>query len=69
MATFDVSKVICVLPNRQPRTRGPPCIKDLGIRARRTAQPFEEIEDESLDGVRHHGRRKLVHPDIMTHFL
>src|SRR5262245_9158308 len=42
-----------VLPDRQLRTRGPPGIHRLLVGASVPSDPFDQVEDEVLDGIGH----------------
>jgi hypothetical protein len=49
----DETQVIGLLPHREPRTRRPPCVEDLAVRAGVGAEPLQELEHQVVDGVVH----------------
>ena len=51
----DETTLLSGLPNRQARTRRPPGVQHLAVGTWARADPFEEIEDEGVDGVGHDG--------------
>ena len=51
----DETTLLSGLPNRQARTRRPPGVEDFTVGTWARADPFEEIEDEGVDGVGHDG--------------
>ena len=51
----DETMFLSGLPNRQARTRRPPGVEDFAVGTWAWADPFEEIEDEGVDGVGHDG--------------
>ena len=51
----DEPTLLSGLPNRQARTRRPPGVQHLAVGTWARADPFEEIEDEGVDGVGHDG--------------
>lgn len=53
--TRDETTVVDAFPNGQPRTRRPPRIDNVGVRAGVGAHPFEEVDNEGVDGVGHSG--------------
>ncbi len=50
---LDEAPVVGVLPHGEARARRPPRLHDLVVGARTGPQPFEEIEDQAVDGVGH----------------
>jgi len=49
----DETMLLSGLPDRQARTRRPPGVEDFTVGTWAWADPFEEIEDEGVDGVGH----------------
>jgi hypothetical protein len=43
---------IGVFPDRKARARRPPGFDDLGVGPWGRADPFEQVEDQSIDGIR-----------------
>src|SRR5678816_942037 len=50
LALLDEAALVGLFPHGKARTRGAPGVKDLGVRSRFGTQPFEQIENQILDG-------------------
>jgi hypothetical protein len=53
MTRRDEPPVVGVLPNGKARTRRPPGVEYLDVGARVRADPFEKVENQRLECVRH----------------
>jgi hypothetical protein len=49
--TGDVAPVVGFFPHREARTRCPPRLQHLGVRARVGTEPREEVENQDVDGL------------------
>ena len=49
----DEASIVRLLPHGQPRTRRPPGLKHVRVRARVRAHPLKEIKNQVVDGVFH----------------
>lgn len=60
MLPLHETALVGVLPDGQARARGPPRVDDFRVGSRLGADPFQEIENEGIDGVGHAGFRAGV---------
>src|SRR5713226_983550 len=62
MVMLDEASFVGVFPYRQARARRPPGLDYLVVRPRVRTDPFKQVEDQSVYGVRH-GSLLSVGPD------
>ena len=58
VVALDEAQVRGVLPDRKARARRSPRLERLGVRAFAGADPFEEVQDQVVDGLWGIGRRR-----------
>jgi hypothetical protein len=53
MVMLDEASFVSVFPYRETWTRRSPSFDDLSVRPRGRADPFQQVKDQSVYGVRH----------------
>ena len=60
---FNKTSFVGIFLDRQARTRCPPRFNNLGIGPRFWANPFEQVEDQSIHSIGHKQKPPLDHVD------